>query len=76
MGAVFHIYGIDRMVYELQDFLRPHFVDSKHFDCSVRGRLSNALKGGTCQGEGPYLIVDREGDDVCAVGRHSPPPKK
>ena len=50
MGIHFDVYGIGRIVYELPDDFCAHYFASKHFNCEVRGRLNNALKGGNVSG--------------------------
>lgn len=46
---------------------------SKHFNRIVQDRLNNVLMGKNliCQGEGLYLIMDREGDDARAMEHYA-----
>jgi hypothetical protein len=79
MDIEFEVYGIGWMVYEVLDEFCAHFFASKHFNCSVHGRLNNesvAQWVETCQREGLYLIMDSERNDVCTVGHYAPIPFK
>jgi hypothetical protein len=38
-----HIYSIGRMVYEVPDFLCPHFAPSEQFNSGVHGRLNRRI---------------------------------
>ena len=71
MGINLEVYGICRMVYEALDDVCAHFFTGKRSDRLVHGRLNIVLMVETCQGEGLYLIMDREGDDVCAMAWYS-----
>ena len=77
MCIVFNVYDISRMVNKVLDVLCPQLTASKHFDRIAQDRLNNILMAGARQGEGLYLIMDREGDYVCGFAcYYSPPPNK
>ena len=64
------------MVNKVSDGLCPQLTASKHFDRIVQNRLSNISMARTRQGEGPYLIMGRQWDDVRAIGYYTPIPNK
>ena len=60
------------MVNKVPNVFCPQLTASKHFDRIVQDRLNTVLMAGTRQGEGLYLIMGRQWDDVCAMGHYAP----